>query len=154
MNASVPSSPEAAIRIMRMIGLALGVGVTLFAVAAWLLQQGAVAAPAEPPLTMYLWMAFATSLAAGSLVVWRGRVVPHIEPPAGEADWRARAARIQAGLIITWALVEAAALFGVVVYFLDGHVLPVAGGVALMWVALALTWPRGEWLERESAAGR
>jgi F0F1-type ATP synthase membrane subunit c/vacuolar-type H+-ATPase subunit K len=154
MKSASTATPEAALRVMRMIGLALGAGVTMFAVAAWVIQPGAAATPSDPPLMLYLWIAMATTLAAGSLVVWRGRVVPHLASASGGADWRERADRIQAGLVITWALVETAALFGVVVYFLDGQVLPIAAGVALMWVALAMTWPRAEWLEPERATDR
>jgi F0F1-type ATP synthase membrane subunit c/vacuolar-type H+-ATPase subunit K len=158
MTTTSHSSPDDAIRVLRLIGLALGGGVTMFAVVAWLVQQGAAGALGDDPLTLYLWLALTTSLAAASLVAWRGMVVPHLaDGRAGHRDarpWQERAGRIQSGVIITWALVEAAALFGVIAYFLDGRMGPAVGGVALMWSAIALTWPRTEWLATTEPASR
>lgn len=139
-------SPGAAIAMMRIIGIALGLGVTFFAAVAWLVQ-GQAGSPRPPsPTLLYLWIAAATTLAAASIILWRGNVVPRIEKPAPDEDWRARARSIQTGLIISWALVEAAALFGVVLYFLEGHALAGGLGVLMMWAAVGLTWPREEWL--------
>lgn len=153
MRTTSHSSPDAAIRLLRLIGVALAVGVTMFAVVAWLVQQGAGQAPGDDPVTLYLWLALTTSLAAASLVAWRGMVVPHLATGRHSGTWQERAGRIQTGVIITWALVEAAALLGVLAYFLDGRLLPAAGGVALMWSAIALTWPRTEWLSTTEHAG-
>lgn len=147
-------SPEAAIRTLRLIGIALATGVTLFGAVSWVLLRGALAPPAEDPMLLYLWIALGTTMAAAAMVVWRGQVVPHLSRTGEAGDWRERAARIQTGAIITWSLVEMAALLGVVVYFLDGHALAGGGGVLLMWAALALTWPRMEWLQPERAPGR
>jgi hypothetical protein len=138
---------------MRLIGVALATGVTLFAVVAWLIQPATPPSPVDPTL-LYLWIAVATTLAAVAMIVWRGRVVPYLERPGAETDWGPRAERIQGGLIVTWALVEAAALMGVVVYFMEGHAVAGFGGVALMWGALAMTWPREAWLEPGGEAGR
>jgi F0F1-type ATP synthase membrane subunit c/vacuolar-type H+-ATPase subunit K len=145
-------SPVASIRVMRLIGVALAAGVSLFAVVVWILRQDGQTPPAGEPALLYLWIAFATSLAAASMVVWRGRVVPHLDRSA-TSDWRPRAGRIQSGLVITWALVEAAALFGVVVYFVAGHGLAGVGGVVLMWAAVVFTWPRADWLTTGGATG-
>jgi hypothetical protein len=130
---------------MRIIGIALAAGVTTFAVIAWMIHQRTPPAPPDGPLILYLWLAIATSLIAASMILWRGRVVPILEEPASE-DWRQRAASIQTGLVISWALIEAAALFGVVVYFMTGFGLAGGVAVALMWAAVGLTWPREDWL--------
>jgi F0F1-type ATP synthase membrane subunit c/vacuolar-type H+-ATPase subunit K len=141
------------LRAMRLIGVALATGVTLFAGVAWLIQPAAPPAPADPTL-LYLWIAISTTLAAVAMIVWRGRVAPYLERSEAETDWRPRAERIQGGLILTWALVEAAALMGVVVYFVEGHALAGFGGVVLMWGALAMTWPKEAWLQPDGEAGR
>jgi F0F1-type ATP synthase membrane subunit c/vacuolar-type H+-ATPase subunit K len=142
--------PHAAVRSMRAIGLAMAGAVTIFALVALLLHRQSPP-PGAGPLMLYLWIAVATSLAAASIVWWRGNVVPLIERAEGD-DWRGRAARIQAGLVVCWALVEAGALFGVVVYFLEGAWPAGALGVAMMWLAVALTWPRTGWLATSGAA--
>jgi hypothetical protein len=141
----MPATPRDALRVMRIIGIALAAGVTTFAAVAWMMHLQSPPAPPDGPLILYLWLAIATSLIAASMILWRGRVVPILEEPASE-DWRQRAAAIQRGLIISWALIEAAALFGVGVYFLTGFVLAGGVAVALMWAAVGLTWPREDWL--------
>lgn len=140
--------------MLRLIGISLGVGVAVLAIAAWVVQRGATQPPVENSVMVYVWIAFATSLTAGSLVVWRGMVVPHLDAARPDGPWQARAERVQTGLIITWALVEAAALFGVIVYYVSGQVLPAAGGLVLMGAALALSWPRREWLSADPAGRR
>jgi hypothetical protein len=149
MRPDPANTPHDALRVMRTIGLALAGGVTTFAVVAWLTQARGATAPPDGPWLFYLWIAIATSLVAASMILWRGSVVPILEEPASE-DWRPRAASIQSGLVTSWALVEAAALFGVLVYFMAGYA--VAGGVAvaMIWAALALTWPREDWLATAS----
>lgn len=146
MRQPTPESAGAAIAAMRLIGLAMGAGVTLFAAVVWMLHRDTPPPQPPAPALLYLWIAIATSLAAASMVLWRGKVVPLIEGRAGGDDWRGRARSLQTGVIVTWAIVEAAALFGVVLYFLQGHGLAGALGVAMMWAAVLLTWPREEWL--------
>lgn len=154
MDASTASDPQAALRTMRIIGLALAGGVTMFAAVTWFLHQETPPAPADGPWLLYLWIAIATTLLAASMVVWRGMAVPWIERPDPDTDWRVRAAKIHSGAVITWALVEAAALFGVMVYFLQGTVLPGLLGTFIMWAALAFTWPQPEWLASGEATRR
>ena len=143
-----PRSPEQAILMMRIIGISLGTGVTLFAVVSWFFHQqdGTPASGFDPSLAFNGYLVLFLLSAIGALFVWRTRVGPVIERPAQETEWRPRASSIQAGVIITWGILEGGALFGEVVYFLTGH--PVAGilGVALIWIGVGLTWPTREWL--------
>jgi uncharacterized protein YijF (DUF1287 family) len=148
------SSPAAAIGMLRLIGISLAVGVAVLAVVAWFVQRGATQPPVVDSVMVYVWVAFATSLAAASLVAWRGMVVPHLDAGRPAGPWQARAEKVQTGVIITWALVEAAALFGVVVYFVSGQGLPAVGGLVLMGAALALSWPRTEWLSPDPSGRR
>jgi hypothetical protein len=144
-----PRSPEQAILMMRVIGLSLGTGVTLFAVVSWYLHQQ------DQPIGEFIYgsltyngayaMAFLAAL--GALFVWRWRVAPVIEQSPRETDWRARAAALRTGLILTWALLEGGALVAEVVYLLTGHGVAGVLGVVLIWAGLALTWPRQEWLQ-------
>jgi len=146
MRINDPATPQDALRTMRAIGVALCGAVALFALTAWWVHREAPPLPADGPWIFYVWVAFATSLAAASMVFWRGNVVPLIDRPASDADWRDRAGRVQTGLVICWSLVEAAALFGVVVYFIDGVAPAAAMGIAMICGAVAITWPRESWL--------
>jgi hypothetical protein len=125
--------------------------VTLFAVIATFWNRSVAPTAGQDPLMLYVWIAVATSLTAASIMWWRGTVVPLIERPGGN-DWRSQAAALQTGMIVAWGLIEAAALFGVVVYFLEGARAAGALGVAMIWTALVLTWPRADWLETRSRA--
>jgi hypothetical protein len=153
MPSDLPTNPASALRTLRLIGLSMAMAVTGFGLIAWFVDRPPSPAGDDGSLVLYLWIAIATSAVAAAMVVWRGKVVPLIERPAQDADWRVRAASLQTGLIVCWSLVEAAALFGVVTYFLAGLTLPGLLGVFMMWAALALTWPRPEWLAAGSGAG-
>lgn len=143
-----PRSPDQAILMMRIIGLSLGAGITLFAIVGWFLhqQRGAVAESAYGSLTFNAFLALVALVSAGAIFVWRWRVVAILERPARETEWQARAAELQTGVIITWALLEGGALVGEVVYFLTGNAVAGALGVLLIWIGIALTWPKREWL--------
>ena len=143
-----PRSPEQAILMMRIIGISLGTGVTLFAFVGWFLhqQEGPVAPEIDAALAFNGFVALFLLAALGALFVWRLRVAPLIERPHEETEWRSRASAIQTGVIITWALLEGAALAGEVVYFLTGQTLAGLLGVILIWGGVGLTWPKREWL--------
>lgn len=143
-----PRSPEQAILMMRIIGISLGTGVTLFAFVSWFLhqQQGGMTSEIDPSLAFNGFLALFLLAAAGAMSVWRTRVAPIIQRPREETEWQARASAIQTGVIITWAIVEGAALAGEVVYFLTGYTLAGVLGVILIWAGVGLTWPKREWL--------
>ncbi len=143
-----PRSPEQAILMMRIIGLSLGTGVTLFAFVSWFMHQQ------DNPIGDFVYgdlayngfLALAVLVSLGALFFWRVRLAPLLEEPTREGDWQARAARIQTGLIITWALVEGGALVGEVVYFLTGNWVAGVLGLVLIWGGVLMTWPKQEWL--------
>ncbi len=142
-----PRSPDHAILMMRIIGGSLGTGVTLFAFVSWFLhQQGGLTTDIDASLAFNGFLALLLLAALGAIFIWRSRVAPIIERPREETEWQPRASAIQTGVITTWALIEGAALAGEVVYFLTGHTLAGVLGVALIWVAIGLTWPKKEWL--------
>ena len=147
-NGPGPRSPDQAILMMRIIGISLGTGVTLFAAVSWFLHQqpGAMEPGFDADLAFNGFLALFLLAGLGAIAVWRLRVAPVLSRPKEKAEWQARASSIQTGLIITWALIEGAALFGEVIYFLTGHVLAGALGVLLIWTAIGLTWPKKEWL--------
>jgi hypothetical protein len=148
-----PTTPAQAVLMMRIIGLSLGTGVTLFAAVSWFLhrQGGALTADIDPTVAFNGFLGMLLLGALGAIFVWRWRVAPVIERPTQEGEWRARAATLQTGVILTWALLEGAALVGEVVYFLTGHGLAGVLGVALIWVGIGLTWPKREWIEGPAA---
>ncbi len=141
-----PATPQAALRTMRTIAIALCASIVLLALLAWVTNLGSPPLAAGGPWMFYVWIAFAGSLAAASMVLWRGSVVPLLDRPASDRDWRERASRIQTGLILCWSLVAAAALFGVVVFWRDGIAIAAWLGLAMIFGAVALTWPREDWL--------
>ncbi len=144
-----PRSPGQAILMLRIIGLSLGTGVTLFAFVSWFLhqQQGPIGEPVYGSLTFNGALAMAVLAAIGASFVWRSRVVPVLERPAQETEWQSRAAAIQTGALITWALLEGGALVAEVVYFLTANGMAGVLGVVLIWAGIGLTWPKREWLE-------
>lgn len=146
-----PSSPREALLTFRIIGFALGLGVTLFAgVSTFIHLTGRPAAAGEVASIMTTAMiGVAAAAVIGAIIFWRARVAPLIESPS-TGDWRTRAMALQTAVIIVWALVEGAAFFAEVVYFLYGDLLAGVLGLVLIWVALGLTWPRSSWL----ASGR
>lgn len=143
-----PRSPDQAILMMRIIGLSLGTGVTLFAAVSWFLhqQQGPVGPAIDSSLAFNGFLLLLALASVGAALVWRWRVASVIERRGRETEWRPRAAAIQTGVIITWALLEGAALAGEVVYFLTGNALAGLLGVLLIWVGIGLTWPKRAWL--------
>lgn len=144
-----PRSPGQAILMLRIIGLSLGTGVTLFALVSWFLhqQQGPVTDLAYGSLAYNGAIAMIFLAAIGALFLWRWRVVPILEQPAREGDWQPRAAALNTVVIVTWALLEGGALVGEVVFFLAGNAVAGVLGVILIWTGIALTWPKREWLE-------
>lgn len=143
-----PRSPEQAILLLRIIGLSLGAGVTLFAAVSWYLhqQQDPVRALVYGSLAYNAAIAMAFLAALGAFLVWRWRVAPILERPASETEWQSRASGIQTGVMITWALLEAGALVDEVVYFLTGNGMAGVLGVVLIWAGIGLTWPKASWL--------
>ena len=98
-----PRSPDQAILMMRIIGLSLGTGVTLFAVVSWFLhqQQGPVRPAMDSSLAFNGFVLLLLLASVGAVLVWRWRVAPLIERPLREDEWQPRAAAIQTGVIIT-----------------------------------------------------
>ena len=137
--------------MMRIIGISLGTGVTLFAFVSWFLHQQ------NPPSNgtgldtgplFYGFLALFLLAALGAIFVFRTRVAPVIARPPEQDRWQPRASEIQTGLILAWGLAEGAALFGEVIYFLTGFTLAGILGLALIWGAVGLAWPKRAWLQR------
>lgn len=133
--------------VLRLIGASLGMGVTAFALVAWYVwRQGpAVHATPDPSLMFTVMWVLALAGIATATALWRSRVTPLLE--AAGTDRVARAEALRTTVIMVWAVIEAPALFAVVVYYL--YDIPLAGvlGVVLIWGALALTWPRRDWFD-------
>lgn len=150
------NSPEQALFVSRVIAGALVAGVTIFGVVAWLMNTESGPARPDPALgatLFYVWLGWAFVSAVGSMLFWRARVSPFLESAdrsgtgttGAEPDPVARASAMMSGMVVSWALIEGAALFGVVVYFLFGSGLAGTLGVLMMWAAAIVTWPKREW---------
>lgn len=147
--ASRPAGPHA---VARLIALALLAGVALFAMVAVFALPGAVG-PLAPGVARTLTLVW-YGLAAAALLGWwllRARVLSGVAPAArarGAGDGPERTLQL---LILGWALLEGAALFGVTLYLLGAGTAPLVGGLAIMALGIAASWPRPEWFP---AAGR
>lgn len=146
---SADTGAAQALLTFRMIGASLGIGVTLFAFVSWFRhqQQGPGDVAGDPALMFNLMLGVAVASVVAAIVLWRARVSPLIERPSPDRERRAAPGEIQTNVVMVWALIEGAALFAVVVYFLYGSALAGLLGVALIWAALAATWPRREWFD-------
>ncbi|MBW3552396.1 MAG: hypothetical protein KY466_02735 [Gemmatimonadetes bacterium] len=149
--------PAASVGAARAIAASLIAGVTTFALVAWSMvgergPQSPDAAATGP--VIYAWAVLACGALIAAMLVWRTRITPRLESPRGpRKDEPGRQAALQSALIVVWALLEGAALFGVVVYFLYGATFPLAGGLLLVWLGIGLTFPRSEWFPRSTGAG-
>ncbi len=142
---SDPSATQALLAF-RIIGVSLGLGVTLFTGVSWFLHQqgGPSRAVGDPALMANLLIPLAAVAIVTAIIFWRARVAPLIESAAAGRE-PSQSGELQTNVVLVWALLEAPALFAVVLYFLHENVLAAVFGVALIWAGLAATWPRREW---------
>lgn len=140
-----PADASAARQTTAIVLASLPMGVTMFALVTWWLRRGEPAGDIGQFFPL-LWMALTVSVVVAAVVVWRRMVKPEV-PAAGYATTVSedRLARLQTGLIMCMALLEGAALFGVLIWFIGGSPVPAVASVAMMWVALYFAWPRRGW---------
>ncbi|MGI9039389.1 MAG: hypothetical protein ACR2GQ_11070 [Gemmatimonadota bacterium] len=123
---------------------AMPMGVTLFALVTWWIRRGEPTM--DPGLMQVIWLAMAVTVVVAAAVVWRRLVQPELPAGGHTADVSGeRLGRLQTGLIICMALIEGAALFGVITWFIGGSPVPAAASVVMMWAALLAMWPRPGW---------
>lgn len=122
-------------------------GVVIFALVTWVFL-GSTFEPVEPDAASLLttaWIAFAVIGIVGWSMCRRKAAA------AAEAAARARseaagaAVTVLRWLVVGWALLEAVALFGIVVYGLTGRVAALLASVLLMAFGVARSWPRESW---------
>lgn len=140
------SSGDARFRVLAILAFAFLTGPLLFAIVTFTLRQGR--GTWDAGLLTWAWVALTPIALIAARVIWGRSVVPHL-PELGES---ARAAHtdgeeLTARLVIVWALIEGPSLFGVVVYFIEGAFIPLAG-VILLWIGMLLTRPRRSWFGR------
>lgn len=121
----------------------MAVGVTLFAFVGGFAGLGTAGAHEGQGLVFGGLVLVAIIALAGAVLVWRIRVAPLLD--STEA-WNSRFPRLQTGIIIVWALVETPAILAEVVYLIYGDALSGVLGLVIIWVGIALTWPKQEWL--------
>lgn len=140
--------PLDAYRATTLIGLALPLGVTFFAVVAWFVrqQQQPAADPELVPVLIYAWIALTAVTTFASLYFFRSRVEPLISGHVRVHE--ENPGQLTNSLLICWALVESGALLGVAIYFLAGTTWTAVTGVLLMWGAFLATRPQPEWFDR------
>jgi hypothetical protein len=130
------------------VGLALGP--TLFGAAVWWLsRQGAVPAMAlrEATPLIYAWLAALTALVVGAAKVWTARVEP-LEGAVRSGQGGPPPESVLAMLLPVWVMLEAPALFGIILFMLTGAPLLLAAALLFLWSSLWLTRPREEWFRR------
>lgn len=141
--------------VLRVIGVAMGAGLSLFAIVSWILRRDAAARVPAGSVSAFVngWILLTAITVITAIVVWRRTVAPRIEGPA-QTPLPAGAPALQTAVIIVWALIEVASLFGVIAYFLTGNGWTGGPAVAVFWIALAVTWPRSHWLQNGRSDGR
>lgn len=127
-----------------MILASLPTGVTLFALVTFWVRQ------TEPMSAMSnlatVWLVVTIASIGAAVVVWQRLVRPLIPASGHRSDaTKEEMSRLQTGLIICMAVLEGAALLGVLTHFLGGGPLPSVASVALMWGGLLVLWPRRGW---------
>lgn len=140
-----PSTPEEAWKTQAIILASLPLGVTLFAIVGlWLTRDGA---GSDPGVLLPVWVAMAVASVLAAFLLWQRMVRPHLPPTGqrGEPPSLEVIGRFQTGLIVCMALIEGVALFGGVILIVSGEPGPALAGVAMIWIALALLWPRRGW---------
>jgi hypothetical protein len=151
MNTLEPSKEARAAQTTAfIIGLSLAIGVSVFAIIAFMMQDSGAAPRSPEPefnrIMMYAWIGLSAVTVTAAVLYWRARVEPLI---TGVQQYpNARMKELTSNLIICWALVESAALFGVTVYFLTGKLWIGITSEILIWAAFLSTRPRVEWYHR------
>lgn len=146
-TSSGPRSPRGALLTARTIAGGLLGGVAFFAVVAWIVTAGGAEPVGDGGLAealTYAWIAVVLVGAPGMLHLWRSQIGPALDAPRHERGLQ-HAARVSRGLIIVWALLEGQALLGIAAFFVAGTTLPFYGGVLVMAVGMAASFPRREW---------
>ena len=143
-----PEADRAGLRIARMIGLALPMGVVTFWVIGWVMTDGGARGLAQggpdAGVVFWAWAGLALAGFAAALVL-RGRAAAIAEDAARAGTPGARGGEVQATLIIAWALLEAQALLAGVLLLLYGLEQIVLYAAIVYAIGLVLTFPRAEW---------
>ena len=146
--------PEGTLLAARIIAAAMLLGVVVFAVVAWLFLGDAFG-PVDREGASVLYTIWVVTAVAGIGGWWyfrrkamdatTARSRTGMEP--GEV-----AAAVLRRLIAAWALLEAVALFGIIVYGLTGRTTALLASVLLMGLGVAVTWPQEAWFPKERTA--
>jgi hypothetical protein len=126
----------------RIIWAALLTGpLVFFGIVVYLLEQGAMKAPAEDLSGIYIPLAWGAGIAMPVL----GMVVRSMMSREGlRGDPVPPQKRLQ-GYIIVWAFCEGAALLGVTLAFINASLTPYVFPAALAWLLQAAHFPMGPW---------
>jgi hypothetical protein len=162
MSGHDPSAAlDARLRTMRVILVALCVGVLSFAaVMVWLHEAAPLPPPAGVPVLSFVGLGLAAFMAVGSVALplvlqatWRRNFRPGQEAARAQGGEEAWWGRYQVRLIVQAALLEGAAFFQFIAYRLEG--LPVSLGVAGgLFLCLLMLFPTRPGVERWVAAQR
>jgi hypothetical protein len=130
------------------VQVAVLLGSTLFGVMAWwLTRHGAVPSMAlnEATALVYAWLAAVTGATLAATRMWSARTAmltrdrrrgPGVPPEA-----------LLARLLPIWVVLDAPALFGVLLYLLTGAPVLLLASLLYLWVAMWLARPRSSWRE-------
>lgn len=146
--------PAGTLLAARIIAAAMLLGVVIFAVVAWFFLGDAFGTvdPDGASLLYAIWVG-STVAGIGGWWFFRNRAMD-----ATTARFRAGkepgevAVVVLRRLIVAWALLEAVALFGIVVYGLTGRTTALLASLLLMGFGVAVTWPQDAWFPKERSA--
>lgn len=132
MPTATSAPPSAA--ALRLIHLALKLGVLLFLVVAFVVRRGTPPPAADVPLHIIMLLASLPPIVVALLL--RSRLQARRSGESSDAWWAAHGTHA----IVIWALVESAGLMGVVGYWVTGNALPLAA-TAVAFLLFAMTAP-------------
>ena len=160
-QSSPPPDFETAFRSAKLISLIFAAAVFMYLLLAWLLHSlvlepghGLVDLP-QDLFNMIVVAALLASLGVAVLVLFilpQRDSVENILNRANVATLQDLAAAMLQAHSVRAALAEAPAIFGLVLFLLNGALLPLAALVAFSWAVQALTFPR--WPDWEEARNR
>ena len=143
--------PAGTLLAARIVAAAMLLGVVIFAIVTWL-YLGEAFGPVDRDGASLLYTIWVGSAAVGIGGWWYFRTRAMDATTArfrAEKDPGEVAVAVLRRLIAAWALLEAVALFGIVVYGLTGRTTALLASVLLMGFGVAVTWPQEAWFPRE-----
>jgi hypothetical protein len=142
-------------RTSAVVHMALALGPTTLAAVAWVASRsGAVPSMGLPEarVLLYTWLVAMVGAALVTIRLWGARAEP-LDRAVERGSGGPPPESLLALLIPVWAVLEAPALFGVVLFLLTGAPMLLASSLLYLWIGFWLTRPRRAWFSGSRSSG-